>query len=175
MLSFMLLGALWRRPRLAEPAERPLPDGLQRVLLSTVLRAVGGGLGFFLFVVVLLAALAGENDSRENLAPTFVYVIFWLGLVPVVELFGNVWTVLSPWRAAADAYVWAARRLGAEPRALSRYPAGWGLWPGAVLLGAWTALELAYVDPANARALALAILLYSYVTWLGMAVYGREA
>ena len=35
-----------------------------------------------------------------NFAPTFVYVIFWLGVPLLSILFGNVWRALSPWRAS---------------------------------------------------------------------------
>ena len=42
------------------------------------------------------------------------------------------------------------------------------------LLFAFVALELCYVDPANPRVLALAIALYSYATWFGMAAVGRH-
>ena len=44
----------------------------------------------------------------------------------------------------------------------------------AFLLGCFAALELAYADRANPRALALAIALYSYAMWFGMAAYGRR-
>ena len=42
------------------------------------------------------------------------------------------------------------------------------------MLFAFAALELAYTDPANPRSLALAVALYSYVMWFGMACFGRE-
>ena len=58
-------------------------------------------------MLVFLTALIGEPSSAQNLAPTFVYVIFWLGLVPVQVLLGNVWPVLNPWLAFAE-----RRRLG---------------------------------------------------------------
>ena len=41
-------------------------------------------------------------------------------------------------------------------------------------LSASPALELAYWDPSSPRALALAIFLYSAITWLGMLAFGRE-
>ena len=43
-----------------------------------------------------------------------------------------------------------------------------------MLLFCFAALELTYSDPASPRALALAIALYSDVTWFGMAAFGRE-
>jgi hypothetical protein len=43
-----------------------------------------------------------------------------------------------------------------------------------VLLFSFAAMELTYSDPASPRALALAIALYSYAMWFGMAAYGRR-
>jgi hypothetical protein len=173
--SFVALGALWRRPLLERHADgRPLPDRLQRLLRSRVLRILLGGVSAALLVLVFACAAVGETNPNENLAPTFVYVIFWLGIVAVTILVGDVWRVLNPWRAIADGAVWLYERTGAEARPLAVLPDGAGRWPATVLLFCFAALELAYADPASPRALALAIGLYSYVTWFGMAAFGRE-
>jgi hypothetical protein len=100
-------------------------------------------------------------------------VVFWLGLVPVVVIFGNVWRVLSPWRAIADFVAFVSRRAGLRWQVFE-YPERAGIWPAAVLLFSFTALELAYVNPSDPKALGLATLVYSAATWLGMFVFGRE-
>jgi hypothetical protein len=176
VLSFLALGALWKRPQLERRAAgRPLPRGLERVLRSTVLRVVLGALSAGLLALVFLTALIGEPSSAQNLAPTFIYIVFWLGLVPLQVLFGNVWSVLNPWLAVADAVAWVWRRLGQEWTPPLEYPQRLGVWPGAVALALFAALELAYAEPASPRALALAVALYSYAMWFGMAAYGRRA
>ena len=175
MLSFLALGALWKRPQL-EPraAGRPFPAGLERVLRSTALRVLAGAVSAGLLVVVFLAALLGEPSSGENLAPTFVLIVFWLGLVPVQVVLGNVWRVLNPWLAIADAVAWIWGKLGQTWTPPLVYPARLGVWPAAFALLCFAALELAYAEPASPRALALAIALYSYAMWFGMAAYGRR-
>jgi hypothetical protein len=166
---------LWKRPQLERrSAGRPLPAWLERVLRSAALRLVLGALSAGLLALVFLTALIGEPSSATNLSPTFVYVVFWLGLVPVQVLFGNVWPVLNPWLAVADAVAWLWRKLGQEWTPPLAYPERLGVWPGAVLLFCFAALELAYAEPASPRALALAIALYSYAMWFGMAAYGRR-
>ena len=174
ILSFAALGALWRQPRLEGPIEgRPLPDPLQRFLLSKRLRVVGGTVSFLLFVLVLATCFLGEQDARVNLGPTFIWVVFWLGLVPIVVLLGNVWRVLSPWGAVADAAAWLTAR-GGEQWSPSPYPERLGRWPAALLLFLFTALELAYDSPSDPATLGLAAFIYSLITWFGMYVYGRE-
>jgi hypothetical protein len=169
VLSFAALGALWKRPLLENEERRPLLErtGALRILLGTI--------GFALFVVVFYAALAGERSSGTNIAPTFVYVIFWLGVVPLVLVFGNVWQWLNPWRAAADAaaWLWSRSRLEWEPP--FAYPRRLGRWPAALLLFGFASLELAWTDPGDPRALALGIAIYSWIMWVGAAAYGRAA
>ena len=63
---------------------------------------------------------------------------------------------------------------GRSGRRRSTYPKRLGVWPGAVFLACFAALELAYAEPASPRALALAVALYSYAMWFGMAAYGRR-
>ena len=98
LVSFLALWALWPKPRLegATDSVRSLPPWAQRILLSPALRIALGAISFTLLVVVAVAALVGERSPSENFAPTFIYVVFWLGLVPLVVVFGNMWTSAQP-------------------------------------------------------------------------------
>jgi hypothetical protein len=176
VVSFVALGVLWTKPRLeGNPWAQPLPGWLQRILLSTALRVVLGAISFGLLVLVFLAALLGEPSQGANLAPTFVFVVFWVGMVPLVVVLGDVWRVLNPWRAGANAVAWLAGRLGVRWEPLIQYPERLGRWPAAALLFLFTTYELAYLNASEPRSLALAILIYSWITWVSAAVFGREA
>ena len=169
VLSFAALGALWRRPLLDDEERRTA------TVLPLVIPFLLGVVAVTLFAVVFWAALAGERSPGTNLAPTFVWVVFWLGLVPLVLLLGNVWRYLNPWRAVADAVAWLTERSGLSWEPPFRYPERFGRWPAALLLFAFVALELAWTDSADPRALALGIAIYSWVTWVGAAAFGRDA
>ncbi|HEY7603283.1 MAG TPA: hypothetical protein VH760_03390 [Gaiellaceae bacterium] len=176
VISFAALAFLWRKPVLAERRDgRPLPAGLQRFLLSTPLQAVVGAVSFAVFVFLWLGALLGRNDSGVNFTPTFVYVYFWIFMPIAVVLFGNVWSVVSPWRAAARGTGWALGRLGLWEAAPFAYPRWLGRWPAAVLLLAFVTMELSYANPSDPRALALAIAIYSVVTWAGAVAFGADS
>jgi hypothetical protein len=174
VVSFVLLGVLWRRPLLAPHAlGRAVAGGVSRLVLGPVKVALQV-LSVVLFALVWAAALLGDTDPFRNLAPTWVYVVFWLGVPALSVLLGNVWRGLSPWRAIADGSVWVWERLGQDARPLSTYPERLGRWPAAALLFAFVSLELAYADPASPRSLAFAIALYTYTALFGMAAFGRD-
>jgi hypothetical protein len=169
-----LLGALWKTPQFARRASgRDLGAGFSSVVLGP-LRILLQVLSLVLFVEVLAAAVFGTTDPFGNIAPTWVYVIFWIGVPLLSALFGNVWRALSPWRALADGFVWLWELGGREARPLAAYPERFGRYPGAIALFAFVALELTYSNPASPRALAFAIALYSYVALFGMVAFGRE-
>lgn len=173
--SFVALGVLWTKPRLEDVRERALSPRLERIVLSAWLRRVLGAASFGLLVLVVAAGLLGKDSPALNLAPTFVYVVFWLGVPLLSVLLGNVWSVLNPWRAAADATAFFAGRLHLRWNPPLHFPEALGRWPAAALLAAFVALELAYTDPSSPRTVAVAALLYSWLTWAGAAAFGRRA
>jgi hypothetical protein len=175
IFSFVALGVLWKEPRLERRRERELPPALQRFLLSRVLRVVLGVLSVVLFVLVVSAALVGAASPTRNIAPSFVYVAFWLGMPLASVLLGNVWPAVDPWRAAANGVAWAAGKAGIDWQPPLRYPPGLGHWPAAALLTAFVALELTYPEPDDPRTVGIAALVYSWITWTGAAAFGRSA
>lgn len=175
VLSFAALAALWPSPRLQREHWRPLGGGLGRLLGSRPVEVAAGLVGVALLVVVVWAGFAGTQGSQDNLAPTFVFVIFWVGLVFASVLLGDVFRALNPWRAIGRAAGWTARAVGrrAEP-AHRPYPERLGHWPAALALLAFTWIELASGWSDRPARLAGAIVVYSVLTLAAMAVYGVE-
>lgn len=100
LVSFAALALFWPTPRLeGGTRERVLASTDSPVLRALALVARVFGLG--VFVVVLVAAAIGDNSSRTNLAPVVVYVAFWVGVMFVSGLVGDVWRVLSPFDTLA--------------------------------------------------------------------------
>jgi hypothetical protein len=175
VVSFVALGVLWKRPLLERHEDgRALPGSLQAILLSRALRVALQSIAVGLFVLTFASALFGTTVELLNWAPTFVYVVFWVGVPVLSVLFGNVWRVLSPWRAIADATVWVLERGGKRARPVLAAPSRMGRYPAAAALFAFVALELTHPSPAAPRTLAVAIALYTYWALAGMALYGRD-
>ncbi|MEK7246123.1 MAG: hypothetical protein AAB223_08910, partial [Pseudomonadota bacterium] len=167
--------------RYAEAKLNLTSSALGRVLCHPLTRTIAKAIGVFVLALTLLAGFFGNADPLKNPAPTLVWVVWWYGFSYVVMLVGNPWPLLNPWRTLFD---WVAR---ANPRALIKmrpdrgaevyrpYPARLGAWPAVGLLLVFYWFELIFPFSATPVVLALLVVLYSAVTWAGMAAYGPEA
>jgi hypothetical protein len=169
ILSFVALGVLWPKARMETMGSRPaftLPRALEP------LAAIAGAV---LTVIVVYSALAGTMDTATNLAPTFVWVAFWVAVPLATVVLGDFYTALDPWRTIARLAGASSRALGRAPREPHAYPAKVGRWPaaaGLVLIG-W--MELVWVQRDDPRALGAVILAYGAIQLLGMSRYGIVA
>jgi hypothetical protein len=168
IVSFLALAALWPQPKLEGDRWRPLPGRLGRLLGSAALEAVCGAAGVALLVVVLVAGLAGTENGLDNFAPTFVFIIFWVGLAFASAVFGNVFAAFSPWRAIGR----AAERVAPLPH--RPYPERLGRWPAAIGVFAFAWIELASGWGEDPRMIALAVLGYTAITLAAQAVFGVD-
>jgi hypothetical protein len=96
LVSFVALAVLWPKPKLEQDRWRPLPGALGKALGSRTLELVCGAIGVALLTLVIVAGLAGTQSPLNNFAPTFVFILFWVGLVFASALFGNVFAAFSP-------------------------------------------------------------------------------
>lgn len=170
VLTFALLAVLWRTPRLGRPdAGAPLPAGLTSLADSAVTRAVLRALGLLALGYTLLASVGGPDDAL-NPAPYVVYVLFWVGIVPLSLLFGPVWRLVNPLRTL---HLLLAKAAGRDPadghRELS---ARLGMWPAAVLLLGFGWLELVAPDRASTATLNAFFGIYAVLMLVGSTVYG---
>jgi hypothetical protein len=172
--SFFALAVLWPRPRLERAPWRPLPGAAGRVLGSRAWDVLLGAAGVALLAVVVVAGYAAGGTALDNLAPTFVLITFWVGLVFASVLLGDVFALLSPWRALGRATGVLVRRLsGRAPRHLA-YPEWLGRWPGAGVLVCFTWIELVSGWGDRPATLVTAALGYTALTLAAQAVFGVE-
>jgi hypothetical protein len=169
VVSFLALAAGWTRPRLERVPERRL------FRLPRAVEAVLGAAGVAAFALTAWAGLAGTSAPQDNLAPTAVYVGFWVGIPFASLLLGDVFRVLSPWRAIGRAVGWAGHRLapGGLPEPLP-YPERLGHWPAAAGLFAFAVCELCWAAAHDPAPLAALMLVYLVIQLAGMSLYGVE-
>jgi hypothetical protein len=169
ILSFVALGVLWPKPRLESMGRRGA------LTLPRLVDPAAALVGLALTLLVLVSAFAGTTDTATNLAPTFVWVAFWVAVPLATVVFGDFYTALDPWRTIARVAGAARRALGRAPRTVRPYPQQAGRWPAAAGLALIGWMELVWIRRDDPRAVGVVILAYGAIQLAGMARYGIVA
>jgi hypothetical protein len=171
-VSFVVLALAWRAPRFdAARNGRPAPAWLSSVVDSTLFSVLVRVLGLVFSGYVAWAAIAGP-DLLTN--PTFgvVYVLLWVGIVPMSLLFGPFYRAVSPLRTM---HLVLTRLTGGRPDVgVASLPAWVGCWPAALGLLAFVWLELVYPGSTYLSPVRLWFAAYIAVVLVGAAVFGEE-
>ena len=131
-LSFLVIGLFVRggSSGFRYPRYNLLAAGRPSGLLATPFLLVPvRALAVALFLLVIATALFGTEGPIENLAPTMVWVIWWVGMGYIVALLGNLWALINPWkvdlrgRLQADGRGRREREAGRRPCFVTR--SGW--------------------------------------------------
>ncbi len=149
---------------------------VRNVLTSAVLLLPLRLLSVFLLGLVIATGLAGEQIPSSNFAPTFVWIIWWVGLAFFVALIGNLWGLLNPWDLL---FSWAEKLYSkiAPGRQLSlgwEYPTGWGIWPAIILFLAFVWIQDAFPQSDLPNRVAIMAIVYSIITLGAMTLFGRH-
>ncbi len=168
VLSFAALALGWTRPRLETVAERAL------VRIPLLVDVLLGALGVAVFAAAVYAGLAGTSETTANLAPVTIDVVFWVGVPVVSLLIGDVWRLVSPWRAVGRLAGSLVSRAGGGTDALE-YPPRLGRWPAVAVLVGFAVVELCWAQGSDPRTLAVLALVVLAVNLAGQGLYGVEA
>jgi hypothetical protein len=180
IVSFALLSVSWKTPRLQEYRWRPAAGWISGLLLNPVTEVLAGLFGVVLLGTVVYSGLEGIEAPDRNFSLIFVFVTFWLGLVVLSVLLGDVFRAFNPWRAIGRAVGGAFRLVaGQSAPAPLRYPERLGYWPAVAGIIAFVWLELIWGVSGLSLSLrpeivAQATLVYSAITFVAMALFGVE-
>ena len=136
-----------------------------------------GAVGVFAFAVVVYAGLAGVDSVSDNLAPKAVYVGFWIGVPFASLLFGDVFRLFSPWRAIGRATGWVGAQGRARRRACRsrcRIPSGSATGRPPRASSRSSICELCWAAAKDPQPLAILMLIYLAIQFVGMSLYGVE-
>lgn len=128
-----------------------------------------------LLVLVVAAGLLGDQMPTRNIAPTAIWIVWWVGFAYLSALCGNLWSVVNPWSAVFGWFEALQRRwpgmLPAPGRA--SWPPWLGAWPAIALFAAFAWIELVFEGRSIPSQLTLLVLAYSAISWMGMFAFGR--
>ena len=176
-LSFVVIAIFVRaRGGLTDyPRFNLLTTAIGRALASSLLIGLCRFVTLGLMLLVIAAGLFGNPNPFKNIAPTTVWVIWWVGFAYLSGLVGNLWAVINPWATAFDLSERLARLIKPSARVGRRfaYPGWLGDWPAVLLLLGFVWAELVWPNSDVPSSLAVAIIIYSLITWLGMFLFGK--
>ena len=132
-----------------------------------------------MMLLVMLALIAagylGSRDPLSNPLPLMLWTIWWVGLSFAHVIFGDLWSILHPWRALCRLLsvvpffrAWLEKPLISNPHRL-------GYLPAIILFLAFAWLELVHPAPQDPALLANAVIVYIVITLAGMLLFGEKA
>ena len=174
-LSFVVIGLFLR----GGSAEYRYPRfdllSLPGVQLTSRIKAVVAQIiSVLLFLLVIATSLFGSDNPLANLSPTFVWIIWWVGMGYIAALFGNLWMLINPWKALYEFAEWLLKRAGVDMPEPRPYPAGWDAMPALIAFLAFVWLENVYPGSIVPRYLGIITVAYSVYTLGGMLLYGKH-
>ncbi len=176
VFSFLIAGLFLRHPSHRRLYPRLVLAGAGWWVIACPLVVILKLIALVVFGVTVLAGFFGSRDPYQNIAPTMVWIIWWVGLAYVCAFVGNLWAVANPWRTVFEGAEWLYRRFASRRVRSFRlpYPDVLGVWPACILLLTFSSIELVFPNAAVPRDLAWLAVAYSVLTWVGMALYGKD-
>ena len=176
-LSFVLIGLFVQR----HPEKFDYPrlnllrvPGLGPVLSSPVVSAVVRTVSVLMFLLLLVAGFFGTDRAIENISPTFIWIIWWVGMGYIVALVGNVWVFINPWKITFEWYQRLRGHADEPEDPPFTYPQGLDIWPALLLFFLFAWAENVYTGAFRPFTLSVMVVMYSIVMWVGMAAFGKH-
>jgi len=177
--SFILVGYFSRNSRIHSgyPKVNILKWALARSATGTGTILLIQLTSVLLFVLVVSAGFLGNQNPVYNLAPTFIWVIWWVGVAYASAFLGDVWALLNPWKITFGwlEILWRRLNSGKSLSPIMQYPEKAGVWPALFLFFVFAWVENVYSDSIIPARISQMILVYSIFTWLGMVLFGKNA
>lgn len=176
VLSFLVVSiAVRANAAVADRAQQPVVRRqIDNGFISPSICLVAQVFAVLALIVVVVAGIIGDQTPTRNLAPTAVWIAWWVGFSYLSAFVGNVWSIVNPWAAIFD---WVERIMSkrrAPRRSMVKWPQSVGVWPGIALFIAFAWMELIWEGRSNPSHLAWLAIAYSVLTWTGMFIFGRN-
>lgn len=130
-------------------------------------------LSFFTLISLILLiwiGFTGNRDPLKNLLSMSFWVFFWIGMTAVSALFGNVWGIVSPWKAMLK--ILSSFKLPIVRKWFPLNSKHFSYWPAVILFSIFAWFELIHPSPMDPYTLANFVLIYILVTILGIIFLG---
>lgn len=125
-----------------------------------------------IFFLIISSGLIGRQSPTQNLAPILIWSIWWVGMVYVQALIGDVWRLVNPWSILFS----LCEKSGFFSKYIGRmsYPEKLSCWPAVLIFWFFVWLEQVAPFSEQPQSLACLVVAYSLMTWLGMFLFGHD-
>lgn len=173
-LSFVIMGVFLRHSGRANeyPRVNLLTTPIIRWLAHPVFLNAVRIVAVIIFLLTIFTGLFGTENPARNLSIVMLWIIAWVGLAFVSALLGDLWALINPWNTL---FRWAEILFARHEIIPTIHPPHWlNAWPALVFFWIFAWMEVAWDNAGVPLAVANALVVYSIITWLGMALFGRE-
>ena len=176
VLSFVVISIAVRANTAAEAPAQPalLRWQIDNGFASPKIRLFAQIFAVAALILVVAAGIIGDQTPTRNLAPTAIWIAWWVGFSYLSAFVGNVWPLVNPWAAM---FGWCERIVSkwrASRRSTVTWPQSVGVWPGIALFIAFAWMELIWEGRSIPSHLAWLAIGFSVLTWTGMFIFGRS-
>jgi len=173
LLSFLLVAIAVRlNPRREAPVQLNLLRWqMGRVVTGQTIRFVARLLAVGALILIVVAGIIGDQTPTRNLAPTAIWIAWWVGVSYLSAFIGNVWCVINPWAALFEWCVQAMPSQSAWRVAGIGWPRHLGVWPATALFIVFAWVELVWDGRSIPLQLARLTIGFSVLTWIGMYLF----
>ncbi len=119
---------------------------------------------------LLFVGLRGPHDPQANLMSLTIWSGWWIGLVALHGLLGNLWSWINPW-TGLFAFIDTILKSPIRPK----LPKALGVWPAIVIFMLFSSFSIADPAPADPDRLTFIVLGYWLFTLAGMLVFGGQS
>lgn len=163
LVSFIAVSLLPKLAMKAAPLVAPLsPLVAQGASLVSALLLAG----------LIVMGFIGPRDPVENLLPLAIWILWWVGIVMLHPLFGNLWEAINPFTGIAALLTGRFGRSEGTPPL--RYPAWASYWPAILIFFGFAWFQLVWPAPEDPAILATALCVYLAVSFAGVLVFGLK-
>jgi len=124
-------------------------------------------LSTLLLLFAVIAGFTGSRDPLTNPMPLLIWTIWWIGIVFVHTVLGNLWHWINPWTGLHRLI------MGSREEGLVRLPGWLGHWLAIAGFFLFSCFMLAHPAPEDPAILARIVAIYWLVSFVGAVVFGR--
>lgn len=152
--------------RLFSPIHLSLPS-FDAIFANQRVRDVISIISLAVVIVLIIVGAAGSRDPLANLLPLVIWSFWWIAIVMLQCVFGNIWAWINPWTGIYNTLFRGSKKWHALPKSI-------GQWPAIVIFISFYIFIIADLAPDDPARLSNFVLGYLVFTLIGMVVFGDD-